>query len=180
MAWKDLRPVAGLFTGLLLAAAPAGATEAPAPVKPPPPVEKTFQAQFPKAEIQKLTSEVEEGVTVYDFEFKQGDTEKETDIAGDGTMLEWTLVIPQDSIPAPVMKVINASAKGAKLGRLERIEVSYGLEDAKIVKLAKPLTRYAAEMTRGDQMAEVIVNSDGTVFEKPVWVTSGQLAPAVK
>lgn len=180
MAWNRLRPVAGVFTGLLFAAATAGATETPAPVKPTPAVEKTFQAAFPNAEIQKLTEEVEEGVTVYDFEFKQGEIEKESDIAADGTMLEWTLVIPPDSIPPSVMKVINASAKGAKLGRLERIEVNYELGDAKIVKLAKPVTRYAAEMTRGDKTAEVIVNSDGTVFEKPEWVTSGQLAPVVK
>ena len=175
MTWNRLRPVAGLFTGLLFAATGAGATgtgatEAPAPVKPPEAVEKTFQTQFPKAEIQKLTEEVEEGVTVYDFEFKQGETEKESDIAADGTMLEWTLVIAPDAIPPSVMKVIKANAKDAKLGRMERIEVSYELADSKVVKLAKPLTRYAAEMTRGDKTAEVIVNSDGTVFEKPEWV----------
>ena len=32
-------------------------------------------------------------MTVYDLEFRDGTTEKETDIAEDGTMLEYTIVI---------------------------------------------------------------------------------------
>jgi hypothetical protein len=160
---------AGLTTTLLLATA-GSAEESATEVKLPEPVDKTFKAAFPKAEIQKLTQEVEEGVTVFDFEFKDGEQEKETDIAADGTMLEWTLVIPADAVPEPIMKVFVANAKGGKLGRLERIEVAYELEKEKVVKLSKPLTRYAAEMTKGSKKAEVIVNSDGSVFERPEWV----------
>ena len=41
-------------------------------VKLPDPVTKTFQATFPKAQITKLDAEEENGVTVYDIEFKDG------------------------------------------------------------------------------------------------------------
>jgi hypothetical protein len=161
--------VGALFSTLVFAVA-ASAENLATDAKLPEPVEKTFRVTFPDAVIQKLSSEVEEGVTVYDFEFKDGEREKETDIAADGTMLEWTLVIPSDAVPEPIMKVFLANAKGGKLGRLERIEVDYELADAKAVKLSKQLTRYAAEMTKGSKKAEVIVNSDGSVFEKPEWV----------
>ena len=82
----------------------------------PEPVAKTFRAAFPKAEIQKLDVEKEEGVDVYDFEFKDGDVEKETDIAGDGTMMESTVVIAPEAVPAAAMKTIQAVAKKATLG----------------------------------------------------------------
>lgn len=152
-----------------LVASAGRSQEAATDVQLPDAVDETFKAAYPNAEIQKLTAEVENGITVYDFEFKDGETEKETDIAADGTMLEWTLVVAAGDIPAGPMKTISAHAKGATLGRLERIEVRYDTRDGKVVELPTLVIRYAAEMTKGKKKAEVIVNSDGTVFEKPEW-----------
>ena len=98
----------------------------------------------------------------------------------DGTMLEFTLVVAADAMPAPVMKIINDAAKGATLGRLEKISVSYETKDGKVVKLPEALTRYAAEMAKGKKTAEVIVNADGTVFEAPEWVEPKPEAKAAK
>jgi hypothetical protein len=160
--------------------AAAGRAEGPAEVKLPDPVAATFKAQFPKAEIQKLTSEEEEGVVVYDFEFKDGDAEKETDIAADGTMMEWTLVIPAEKIPPAAMKTIDKSAKGAALGRLEHIEVSYTTKAGKVVKLPEMVVRYAAELTKDGKRTEVIVNADGSVFEEPDWAAAVPVPKAPK
>jgi hypothetical protein len=150
-------------------AAGAGGSTALAPDKLPDPVANTFKTLFPNGTIQKLDAEEEDGVMVYDFEFKAGDREKETDIAGDGTMMESTLVIVAKDIPPAAMKSIQKVAGDAKLGRLEWLETFYKTKDGKLVKLSKPEIHYAAEMHRGDKTAEVFVTPTGKVTEKPDW-----------
>jgi hypothetical protein len=154
-------------------------TKAPAEVKLPPAVLKTFAAKFPKGQIEKKAAEKEEGVMVYDLEFRDGRDEKETDITEDGTMLEWTLVIQPKDVPAAAMKPIREAAQGATMGRTERIEVSYEPKEGKVVKLAKPETHYAVELKKGELTAEIIVNLDGKVLEPPKWVDQKQ-EPAAK
>ncbi len=133
----------------------------------PEPVAKTFQAAFPKGEIVKVDAEEEDGVMVYDLEFKDGAVEKETDITADGTMLEFTVVIPAKEVPAPAMKTVRAAAKGGKIGRIERIEIGYETKDGKAIKLDKPVTHYAAEIVKGDTTSEVVVAPDGTRVVEP-------------
>ncbi|MCX5644174.1 MAG: hypothetical protein NTZ17_05745 [Phycisphaerae bacterium] len=134
-------------------------------VKLPDPVARTFQAAFPKAEILKVDAEEENGVTVYDFEFKDGALEKETDITADGTMLEFTIVVRVKEVPAPALKAVRAAAKGAKIGRIERVEISYETKDGKAVKLGKPVTHYAVEIIKGGKTSEIVVAPDGTMVE---------------
>ena len=133
-------------------------------------VANTFHAKYPNGAIEKIDVTAENGVNVYDIEFSDGKMEKETDIAEDGTMLEFTHVIPVKEIPAAPLKTIRVTAKGAKLGRLERIEIDYETKDGQVVKLPATVVRYAAEMTRKGMSGEVIVNADGTVSEAPNWV----------
>ena len=171
--------LASACTGVVLTAAAGRAEDTATKTKLPDPVAAAFKAAFPQGEIQKVDAEVENGVTIYDFEFKDGDTEKETDIAADGTMLEYTVVIAADAVPAAAMTGIKKYAKGATIGRCEHIEGTYETKDGKNLKLAKPVTRYAAEMTKGKLKAEVIVNPDGSVAEAPEWVKA-EPAPAPK
>ena len=150
--------------------------------KVPEPVAKTFRTMFPNGVIEKLDAEEEDGVMVYDFEFRAGGREKETDISADGTMLESTLVVTAKAVPAPALKSIQAAAKGAKLGRLEWFETRYQLKEGKIIALATPEIHYAAEMTRRNQKAEVQVTPDGKVTAAPEWVSSApaKTAPSAK
>jgi hypothetical protein len=175
-AWSSL--FAALALSIALAAATAGAQEAVDPADLPEVVAQSFATHFPDAKIHKLTGEEEFGVMVYDFEFAHAGEEKETDIAGDGTMMEHTLVIEAADIPAPAMKSIQAAAKGAKLGRLERIAVQYEPKDGKVVRLPEELTRYAAEMHKGKKMAEVVVDPKGGVVAEPEWIPAPAPAPA--
>ena len=167
------------FLGLVLIVAPAHSAPFP-PEKLPEPVATTFKTAFPNGTIDKLDAEEEDGVMIYDFEFHAGDRQKETDIAGDGTMVESTLVIPRNDIPAAAMKGILAVAKGAKIGRCEWMETYYELKDGKVIKMDKPMIKYAAEMTRKGKKGEVIVAADGKVVEAPEWVpiSSGKAPPA--
>jgi len=170
---------ASSFVAVALTATTGGAQGAVKEEELPETVAKTFRTAFPNAEIQKLTGEEENGIVVYDFEFKDGDVERETDIAAEGTMLEVTLVVAAKAVPAAAMKTIKASSKGATIKRLEEIEMTYTTLDGKVVKLPAVTTKYAAEMVKRDATAEVVVKPDGTVIEKPEWVKIAA-KPAVK
>jgi len=146
-------------------------------VKLPEAVQETFKAQFPQGEIFKTDVEVENGVTVYDLEFKDGPVEKETDITADGIMLEFTVVVDLKAVPKAAMKIIRRAVKGATIKRIEHIEISHQTKDGKTIKLPKPVTHYAADMAKGDQRAEIVVTPEGTVVEAPKW-SSGDEAKA--
>jgi hypothetical protein len=137
-------------------------------------VRKTFEARFPRAQIEKIDAEDENGVTVYDVEFRQGRVEKETDIAADGTLLEFTIVVRPEVVPADAMAAIRKAARGAKIKRLECVQISHETKDGKVVKRPKPITQYAAEMTKDDRTAEVVVNPDGSIVEEPKWGGAGE------
>ncbi len=154
----------------LFAVSSALAVSLPVDSKLPDAVANTFKAKYPNGKIEKLDVTEEEGVNVYDIEFVDGKMEKETDIAEDGTMLEFTLVISAKDIPAAPLKAIRDNSRGARLGRMEKIEIDYITKDGKVEKLPGTVWRYAAEMTKKGQQAEVIVNADGTVSEAPSWV----------
>jgi uncharacterized membrane protein YkoI len=130
-------------------------------------VRKTFESRFPGAQIQKLEVEEEDGVMVYDLEFKDAEGEKETDITADGTMLEITYVIQPKDLPAAAARPILKAAEGATQGRTERIEITHQTKDGKVVKLPRPVTHYAMEMTKGGKTAEIVVDSGGKVLEEP-------------
>jgi hypothetical protein len=132
----------------------------------PDPVAKTFKATFPNAEITKVDVDAEGGVAVYDLEFKDGKTEKETDIAADGTMLEFTIVVDAGDVPAAAMNTVRQAAEGAVTRRIEYIKIGYEIKNGRIVKLPKPVIHYAAEIARGDKATEIVVNPDGTVVEQ--------------
>jgi hypothetical protein len=153
------------FIGFALAPAPCGAQDKDLEAKLPAPVKKTFRDKFPKAVIEKVDSEEENGVMVYDIEFRDGTTEKETDITADGTMLEFTVVIEANDVPDVVMTPIRKAAEGATMKRIERIEISYETKDGKTIKLPETVTHYAVEMTKGGQTAEIVVAADGKVLE---------------
>jgi hypothetical protein len=152
----------------VLAIVPCAArAQAAKDVKLPDVVKKTFDAAFPKAEIQQIAAEEEGGVMVYDIEFKEGSVENETDIAADGTMLEVTIVIEAKGVPAAAMKPIQAAAVGATMKRIEEIKITHETKDGKVIKLAKTVTHYAVELVKGDQTAEIVVDVDGKVLEEP-------------
>jgi hypothetical protein len=167
LCWLRLG-LAGLVS-CALAPATSRAQEKNLEAKLPAAVKKTFRAKFAKAEIEKLDVEEENGVTVYDLEFRDGTTEKETDITADGTMLEFTVVIDAKDVPEQAMKPIRKAAEGATMKRIERIEISYETKDAKTIKLPKSVMRYAVELSKGRESAEIVVARDGKVIEPARW-----------
>lgn len=165
---------AGLaFAGLVLIASAASAASLD-PGQLPAPVSKTFHAQFPHGRIDRAGAEKENGVMVYDLEFTDGKQKKETDIAADGTMLEWTLVVAPSAVPAPAMKAIRDAAAGATVGHLEQVRIGYETRDGKVIKLARSAVHYEATLSRGHERAEVTVTQAGQVVESPEWKGAGK------
>ena len=141
-------------------------------VKLPGPVTKTFKRAFPKGEIFRVDVEVENGVTVYDLEFKDGGIEKETDITADGTMLEFTVVVDAKAVPKAAMNAVRKAAQGATIQRIEHVEIAYETKDGKAIKLPKPITRNAVAVATGEKTAEVVVAPDGGVVEPAKWASA--------
>ncbi|MSR64899.1 MAG: hypothetical protein EXS18_03860 [Verrucomicrobiae bacterium] len=168
-----------VVAGLLLITTPAWAKEIKARgIRLPDPVEKTFKATFPNAEITKMEVERENGVTVYNFVFKDGGFEKETDIAADGTLVEVVVVVDVKDVPAAVRNTIQKAATGGSIERVEHTETGYETKDGKLIKLAKPITQYVAVIARGEKRAEVVVASDGAVVEPAWWDAEGNTGSA--
>jgi hypothetical protein len=132
----------------------------------PGPVSSAFRGAFPNAQIQKQEVEQEHGVSVYDLEFRNGAIEQEADIAADGTILEVTRVIDVKEVPAPAMKAIEKATGGAKIKRIEHIEISFRAKDGKVIKLDKPVVRYAAEYSKAGKTREVVVTPEGAVIKE--------------
>jgi uncharacterized membrane protein YkoI len=157
------------LVGLALVSSTGHSQKAARHTKLPDPVRKTFEARFPGGEIFKVDVEEENGVTVYDLEFKDGTIEKETDITADGIMLEFTVVVDAKAVPEAAMKTIRKAAEGATIKRIEQVKISYETKDGKVIKLPKPVTHYEVEMAKGARSTEIVVAPDGQVLEPARW-----------
>ncbi len=132
-------------------------------------VKKTFDEKFPNAKVFTAESEKEGGVMVWDIEFREGRTHKETDIAEDGTMLEYSEQVAQRSVPKEVRASIKKAAEGGRVVRTEKVAISYEAKEGKVIKLEKAKTQYEANVAKGDQIADVVVDDQGKVLEEPKW-----------
>jgi len=128
-------------------------------------VAEAIKNECPNCIIAKVTREKENGIVVYDFEFRNG--LGEMDVAADGTILERETQVPTSSIPAPALEAIR-NAGGAIL-LTETDEVRAEIRDGKVVKLDTPTIRYEADLVKGNQTSEIVVTPDGQISEGPKW-----------
>ena len=121
--------------------------------------------------IDKATRDVENGVTIYDIEFKRG--QGEIALAEDGSVVDRETVIPLKDVPAAALDAIRKGASGAKIKQVAKGEIRAELKDGQIIKLASPRYVYEAELEKGNQVAEIEVSSEGQVIEAPAWTKKG-------
>ena len=137
-------------------------------------VTKTFQHEFPKCRIDKLDTEVENGVSVFSLEFKDGAIQKETDIAADGTLLECTVIVDAKAVPAAVLEAVRKAVVGVKIKRIEQVEIRCESRDGKVITLPQSVTRFEVEITKKGRTTEVTVDPDGTVVNPVKWSGAGE------
>lgn len=137
----------------------------------PPAVVEAIKTNCSGCVIDKATREIENGVTIYDIEFKRG--QGEIALAEDGSVIDRETVVLLQDVPAAAQEAIRKGASGAKIKHVTRGEIRAELKEGKIVKLASPRYVYEAELEKGDQVAEIEVSSDGQVIEAPLWTKKG-------
>src|SRR5262245_55947843 len=128
------------------------------PAQPPAVVMKTLRTRFPGAEIQKWTTETENGVVLYDIEFTQQGRKLEADIRADGTVSNWERGVQLQHVPAAVRETINARLPG---GTTRTMLAVTAVRDGKEV-----VEVYEVILARSDgDEFEITVAPDGTVLE---------------
>ena len=119
--------------------------------------------------IGKATREVENGVTIYDIEFKRG--QGEMDVAEDGSIIERETVVQTAGVPAAALAAIRGA--GGAIKQIAKEEIRAELKDGKIIKLDTPKYLYEADLVKGNMVAEIVASPEGQVVEAPQWRKKG-------
>jgi hypothetical protein len=134
-------------------------------------VAEAIKNNCPNCVIDKATREVENRVTVYDLEFKSG--QGEMDVAVDGSVIDRETVVQTNEVPAPALATIRNMAEGGTIIQIARDEIRSELKDGKVIKLDTPKYVYEADLTKGNQVGEIVVTPEGHVTEGPKWRKKG-------
>jgi hypothetical protein len=134
-------------------------------------VVEAIKTNCPSCSIDKAAREVENGVTVYDIEFKRG--EGEIALTEDGSVIDRETVVKLKDVPAAAVEAIQKGAAGGKIKQIVKGTIHAELKDGQIIKLGSPKYVYEAELARGDQVAEIEVTAEGQVTEAPEWRKKG-------
>jgi len=134
-------------------------------------VKQAIKNNCPNCAIDKATREVENGVTIYDFEFKSG--KGEMDVAEDGSVIDRETVTQSKDVPPAALDAIRKGAAGGKIKQIAKDEIRAELKDGKVIKLDTPKYVYEADLVKGKQVAEIQVTTEGQVTEAPKWRAKG-------
>lgn len=130
-------------------------------------VAQAIKANCARCSIDKATVELENGVTVYDIEFKH--RQGEIAVAADGSLIDRETVVRLTDVPAAALEAIRKNASGSKIKQVAKGEVHAELKDGAVIKLAGPKYLYEAELAKGNEVAEIEVTPEGQVTEAPQW-----------
>ena len=99
-------------------------------------VVQTVKTECPDCAIDKLTREVENGVMIYDFEFKGG--KGEMDVTRDGVVVSRETVVRIDEIPAPARDAILKGAASGRVAQVLKEQVRAELSEGKTFAERRP------------------------------------------
>jgi len=80
-----------------------------------------FHKAYPKAEIKGTSIEKENGHSYYEIESVEGKQHIDLLITASGKITEVEETIPENELPAPVMKSLNVKFKGLKINKAEKV-----------------------------------------------------------
>jgi uncharacterized membrane protein YkoI len=141
----------------------------------PPVVLEAIKADCAGCAIDKATREVENGVTIYDIEFKR--RKGEIAVAEDGSVVDRETVVSLKDVPEAALDAIRKGSSGAKVRQIAKGEIRAELKNGQIMKLAAPRYVYEAELVKGNQVAEIEVTAEGQVVEPAEWRKRGTREP---
>ncbi len=132
-------------------------------------VVQSIKTNCPTCVIDKASREVENGVTVYDIEFKRG--QGEIALTEDGFVVDRETVAKPSEIPAPALAAIRSA--GGKIRQIVKDQVYAELKDGNVIKLDAPKYLYEADLVKGNQVAEIVASAEGQIVEAPRWRKKG-------
>jgi len=112
-------------------------------------VQKTVQEQIKGATMVGLTTEVENGKTVYELETKKDGKTRDLTMAADGTILSTEQEVTLDSIPAGAKAAFEKKAAGGKILKVETVQEG-------------SQTAYEAEFLVKGKKSELKVDANGS------------------
>ncbi len=130
-----------------------------------------IEANVPDAEIDFVEVTEEDGITLYDIEFKSD--RGEIELTADGIVIDVVTIITMADLPEGAAKAIQEAAEGAVIERLEKSEIRSEIkkegEKAIIVGLDSPRYVYEAELEKDGRTGEIEVDADGNITEPLKW-----------
>jgi len=134
-------------------------------------VVEAIKANVPDAEIDFVEVTKEDGITLYDIEFKADRGEIEVTV--DGTVIDVVTIITMEELPEAAAKAIQDAIEGATIKRLEKSEIRSEIKKEEgigtVVKLDTPRYVYEAELEKDGQTGEIEVDADGNITEPLKW-----------
>lgn len=117
-----------------------------------------LKAKFPQAVIDKWTREKEDGIILYDIEFKQQGRKFEADVKEDGTIHNWEKAVAVKDIPVAVSQAVTKKYPKASLNEV--------MEVTNVKNGKDKLEGYEIAFTSADKKeVEVTVAPDGKILE---------------
>ena len=134
-------------------------------------VVEAIKANVPDAEIDFVEVTEEDGITLYDIEFKAD--RGEIEVTADGTVIDVVTIITMEELPEAAAKAIQDAIEGATIKRLEKSEIRSEIKKEEgigtVVKLDTPRYVYEAELEKDGQTGEIEVDADGNITEPLKW-----------
>jgi len=155
-----------LLAGLLLVSGCGPASKVPGELQAPPAAVSAIRQAFPKASIEKVKPEEEDGVKVYEAKLLDNGKEMEIKVTGEGAILEIETDVAPGDLPKAVSDAVAKAAPGAKIKKARKEET---LADVKRGKLAKAELKYEVEVAQNGKEGELEVAPDGKIVEELQW-----------
>lgn len=135
---------------------------------------EAIEINVPDAEVDFVEVTEENGITLYDIEFKED--RGEIEMVEDGTVIDVVTIITMEELPEAAARAIKKATEGITISRLEKSEVRSEIKkeegEVTVVKLGTRRYVYEAELVKDDQTGEITVDAEGNIVEPLEWDTN--------
>ena len=90
-------------------------------------------------------------------------------VSADGALMAVAREIPVKRIPAAVAKAVRQASAGARVTRLEKLEIKAEARAGAVAALNPEQTAYRFRLRKADKVADLVAAPDGRVTQPPVW-----------
>ena len=133
----------------------------------PPAVQKTVRAQYPNGEVADVTKKTENGMDLYEVQFREPGTNPKLVVAADGKLVNSDLVKPAGAIERAITPTGAVGTKLSALPEKAQMTIKAKAPDAEIADISRQEKdgRVIYEVAFKDQ-GKMQVADDGTVVQE--------------